>query len=70
MGMRQRVAARGGRFDIRRGNPHGTDIRVVLPVPTVGVTKQMEQPGQRGASVDDARDDSVASSPDTPVERL
>ncbi len=32
MGMRQRVAARGGRFEIRRGDLRGTDIRVVLPV--------------------------------------
>jgi signal transduction histidine kinase len=39
MGMRQRVAARGGRFDIRRGEQHGTDIRVALPVPTVGDTQ-------------------------------
>ncbi len=29
--MRQRVAARGGRFDIRRGTPGGTDIRVTMP---------------------------------------
>ncbi|MPW21811.1 sensor histidine kinase [Paraburkholderia sp. CNPSo 3157] len=35
MGMRQRVAARGGRFDIRRGDLRGTDIRVVLPVANV-----------------------------------
>jgi signal transduction histidine kinase len=40
MGMRQRVAARGGRFDIRRGELHGTDIHVVLPVPTVRGTKE------------------------------
>ncbi|MDE1183864.1 sensor histidine kinase [Paraburkholderia sp.] len=32
LGMRQRVAARGGRFDIRRGVPNGTDIDVVMPV--------------------------------------
>ncbi len=31
LGMRQRVAARGGRFDIRRGVPSGTDIHVVMP---------------------------------------
>jgi hypothetical protein len=51
MGMRQRVAARGGRFDIRRGNPHGTDIRVVLPVASVSVEIQAvplaEDPQQR-----------------------
>jgi signal transduction histidine kinase len=29
--MRQRVAAHGGRFDIRRGVPRGTDIHVVMP---------------------------------------
>jgi signal transduction histidine kinase len=29
--MRQRVAAHGGRFDIRRGVPNGTDIHVVMP---------------------------------------
>ncbi|MEC5405887.1 sensor histidine kinase [Paraburkholderia sp. MPAMCS5] len=31
LGMRQRVAAHGGRFDIRRGVPKGTDIHVVMP---------------------------------------
>lgn len=31
LGMRQRVAAHGGRFDIRRGAPSGTDIHVVMP---------------------------------------
>jgi signal transduction histidine kinase len=31
LGMRQRVAAHGGRFDIRRGVPNGTDIHVVMP---------------------------------------
>jgi signal transduction histidine kinase len=31
LGMRQRVAARGGRFDIRRGTLNGTDIRVTMP---------------------------------------
>ncbi|MGF6772757.1 signal transduction histidine kinase [Paraburkholderia sp. GAS199] len=31
LGMRQRVAAHGGRFDIRRGVPNGTDIDVVMP---------------------------------------
>ncbi|HEY3596523.1 MAG TPA: sensor histidine kinase [Paraburkholderia sp.] len=32
LGMRQRVAARGGRFDIRRGDAGGTDIHVAMPV--------------------------------------
>lgn len=39
LGMRQRVAARGGRFDVRRGTPNGTEIDVVMPtglVPGVG----------------------------------
>lgn len=31
LGMRQRVAARGGRFDIRRGEHGGTTIRVAMP---------------------------------------
>ncbi|PRY07532.1 sensor histidine kinase [Paraburkholderia sp. BL25I1N1] len=31
LGMRQRVAAHGGRFDIRRGVPNGTDIHVEMP---------------------------------------
>jgi signal transduction histidine kinase len=31
LGMRQRVAAHGGRFDIRRGAPNGTEIDVVMP---------------------------------------
>jgi signal transduction histidine kinase len=31
LGMRQRVAAHGGRFDIRRGVLSGTDIHVVMP---------------------------------------
>jgi signal transduction histidine kinase len=31
LGMRQRVAAHGGRFDIQRGVPNGTDIHVVMP---------------------------------------
>ena len=31
LGMRQRVAAHGGRFDIRRGTPGGTEIDVVMP---------------------------------------
>jgi signal transduction histidine kinase len=31
LGMRQRVAAHGGRFEIQRGVPNGTDIRVVMP---------------------------------------
>jgi signal transduction histidine kinase len=33
LGMRQRVAAHGGRFEIRRGDLHGTDIHVVMPAP-------------------------------------
>jgi signal transduction histidine kinase len=32
LGMRQRVAARGGRFEIRRGDTQGTDIHVVMPL--------------------------------------
>ncbi|MFM0635818.1 sensor histidine kinase [Paraburkholderia metrosideri] len=31
LGMRQRVAAHGGRFDIQRAVPNGTDIHVVMP---------------------------------------
>jgi signal transduction histidine kinase len=31
LGMRQRVAAHGGRFEIRRGVPNGTDIDVAMP---------------------------------------
>ncbi|WP_408524222.1 sensor histidine kinase [Paraburkholderia fungorum] len=31
LGMRQRVAAHGGHFDIRRGVPNGTDIHVIMP---------------------------------------
>jgi len=40
LGMRQRVAAHGGRFDIRRGVPGGTDIHVVMPS-----TSTAAQPG-------------------------
>jgi signal transduction histidine kinase len=29
--MRQRVSARGGRIEIDRREPHGTDIRVTMP---------------------------------------
>jgi hypothetical protein len=71
MGMRQRVAARGGRFDIRRGELHGTDIRVVLPVPTVGVARE-DSPG-----VDQVFEEAPRRVPDdtsaqghAPVERL
>jgi signal transduction histidine kinase len=35
LGMRQRVAARGGRFEIGRGASGGTDIRVEMPLPRV-----------------------------------
>ncbi|KND58397.1 Sensor histidine kinase [Candidatus Burkholderia verschuerenii] len=31
VGMRQRVSARGGRFEIERAIPHGTSIRVSMP---------------------------------------
>jgi signal transduction histidine kinase len=31
LGMRQRVSARGGRIEIERREPHGTDIRVIMP---------------------------------------
>ncbi|MDB5787852.1 MAG: ATPase [Caballeronia mineralivorans] len=31
LGMRQRVSARGGRIEIERRQPHGTDIRVTMP---------------------------------------
>ncbi|MDR5854135.1 sensor histidine kinase [Caballeronia sp. LZ062] len=31
VGMRQRVSARGGRFEIERATPHGTRIRVSMP---------------------------------------
>jgi signal transduction histidine kinase len=31
VGMRQRVSARGGRFEIERVAPHGTRIRVAMP---------------------------------------
>ncbi|WP_175939955.1 sensor histidine kinase [Caballeronia sp. BCC1704] len=31
VGMRQRVSARGGRFEIERATPHGTSIRVSMP---------------------------------------
>ncbi|SAK49137.1 sensory box histidine kinase/response regulator [Caballeronia hypogeia] len=31
VGMRQRVSARGGRFDIERASPHGTAISVSMP---------------------------------------
>jgi glucose-6-phosphate-specific signal transduction histidine kinase len=29
--MRQRVSARGGRFEIERASPHGTAISVSMP---------------------------------------
>jgi signal transduction histidine kinase len=32
VGMRQRVSARGGRFEIERATPHGTSIRVSMPL--------------------------------------
>ncbi|WP_460902694.1 sensor histidine kinase [Paraburkholderia jirisanensis] len=35
LGMRQRVAARGGRFEIGRGAAGGTDIRIEMPLPVV-----------------------------------
>ncbi len=31
VGMRQRVSARGGRFEIEQAIPHGTSIRVSMP---------------------------------------
>jgi signal transduction histidine kinase len=31
LGMRQRVSARGGRIEIQRRSPHGTEIRVTMP---------------------------------------
>jgi signal transduction histidine kinase len=31
VGMRQRVSARGGRFEIERASPHGTSISVSMP---------------------------------------
>jgi signal transduction histidine kinase len=31
LGMRQRVSARGGRIEIKRRTPNGTDIRVTMP---------------------------------------
>ena len=31
LGMRQRVSARGGHIEIKRSEPHGTDIRVTMP---------------------------------------
>ncbi|SEK05058.1 Signal transduction histidine kinase [Paraburkholderia diazotrophica] len=55
MGMRQRVAARGGRFDIRRGDLRGTDIRVVLPVANVGAAQEAARTDTRAghASLED-----------------
>ncbi|WP_425605949.1 sensor histidine kinase [Paraburkholderia sejongensis] len=46
LGMRQRVAAHGGRFEIRRGPHNGTDIDVVMPsastaTPSVDVRQEI-----------------------------
>ena len=43
LGMRQRVAAHGGRFDIQRGVPSGTDIHVVMPSVSTA-TPSMDSP--------------------------
>jgi signal transduction histidine kinase len=43
LGMRQRVAAHGGRFDIQRGVPNGTDIHVVMPSVSTA-TPSMDSP--------------------------
>ncbi|MBB5468670.1 signal transduction histidine kinase [Paraburkholderia sp. CI2] len=43
LGMRQRVAAHGGRFDIRRGAQNGTDIDVVMPSASAA-TPSVDQP--------------------------
>ncbi|MBP0594250.1 sensor histidine kinase [Paraburkholderia sp. LEh10] len=67
MGMRQRVAARGGRFDIRRGDPRGTDIRVVLPVANTGATSA--ESGE-GRSADEAGGRAPGQHTDAPVGRL
>lgn len=69
MGMRQRVAARGGRFDIRRGELHGTDIHVVLPIATVreapadGGTDREQAPGRDNADASLPRGEDTIGSP-------
>ncbi|WP_144156588.1 sensor histidine kinase [Paraburkholderia sp. BCC1885] len=44
LGMRQRVAAHGGRFDIQRGVPNGTDIHVVMPCASSAASSSGEGP--------------------------
>ncbi|MFC0575788.1 ATP-binding protein [Paraburkholderia solisilvae] len=56
LGMRQRVAAHGGRFEIRRGARHGTDIQVVMPAPVTSA----------GHDEPDARASDSAGSPGSP----
>jgi signal transduction histidine kinase len=51
LGMRQRVAARGGRFEIQRGAAGGTDIRVELPLPLV-LDASAARPAAQAASFD------------------
>lgn len=63
MGMRQRVAARGGRFDIRRGELHGTAIHVSLPVPTAGAA--LEEPRSMSVQSEPAASSTKAQSNST-----
>jgi len=55
LGMRQRVAAHGGRFEIRRGVQSGTDIDVVMPsvstaTPSVDLPPSVPAPASPSAS--------------------
>ncbi len=61
LGMRQRVAAHGGRFDIRRGVPNGTDIHVVMPCVSTATPRSIaaldavaNAPSQGSATVHEA----------------
>ena len=44
LGMRQRVAARGGAFEIRRREPRGTEVRVSMPAEPGGAAAQRDRP--------------------------
>ena len=53
LGMRQRVAAHGGRFDIRRGVPNGTDIHVVMPSASTAAQPASDADANLGARQND-----------------
>jgi signal transduction histidine kinase len=44
LGMRQRVAARGGVFEVRRRQPRGTEVRVAMPAEPGHIDVAADQP--------------------------